>query len=138
MVDTNVWISAALSKYGNPRRVVDFLSLAGHIVASQDTFEEFESRIRRKRLEKYFPSPVDRETYINWVYALSQPFVQPVRVAACTDPDDDKFLEAALGGQASYVITGNLKDFPPTPFQGIYIVNPAEFVRREITKTWPE
>ena len=42
--------------------------------------------------------------------------------------DDDKFLELAVSGRADYLITGNLKDFPPSPFRGIEIVNPAEFV----------
>ncbi len=31
-------------------------------------------------------------------------------ITACTDPDDDKFLELAVSGQADYIITGNMKN----------------------------
>ena len=41
------------------------------------------------------------------------------KITACTDPNDDMFLEVAVNGQADYIITGNIKDFPPSPFRGI-------------------
>jgi hypothetical protein len=34
------------------------------------------------------------------------------RVAACSDPDDDIFLECAQAARADYLVTGNLKHFP--------------------------
>jgi predicted nucleic acid-binding protein len=33
-------------------------------------------------------------------------------VHACSDADDDIFLECAQAARAHYVVTGNLKDFP--------------------------
>jgi predicted nucleic acid-binding protein len=40
-------------------------------------------------------------------------WVKPTeKVQACSDPDDDIFLECAEASRAQYVVTGNLKDFP--------------------------
>jgi predicted nucleic acid-binding protein len=33
-------------------------------------------------------------------------------VRACSDPDDDIFLECARAARADYLATGNLKHFP--------------------------
>jgi predicted nucleic acid-binding protein len=35
-----------------------------------------------------------------------------VKVTACTDPDDNIFLECALASEADYLVTGNQRHFP--------------------------
>lgn len=37
-------------------------------------------------------------------------------------------LEAALGGKAAYLITGNLKHFPPHKRIGQAVLSPTEFI----------
>jgi putative PIN family toxin of toxin-antitoxin system len=49
------------------------------------------------------------------------------RVRACSDPDDDIFLECAQAARAHYVVTGNLKDFPSKWADG-QIVTAREFL----------
>lgn len=44
------------------------------------------------------------------------------------DADDEPFLEVAHTAMAPYLVTGNLKHFPPSPWHGIRIVSPREFV----------
>jgi len=40
-------------------------------------------------------------------------WVKPTgKVRACSDPDDDIFLECAQAADAHYLITGNVKHFP--------------------------
>ena len=48
--------------------------------------------------------------------------------AALPDPDDEKFLEVAIAGEASFLITGNLRHFPGDRRCGIRVVSPREFV----------
>ena len=43
------------------------------------------------------------------------------------DPDDNMVLATAIEGQASYLITGNIKHFPFKEYQGVKIVKPQEF-----------
>lgn len=47
----------------------------------------------------------------------------------CSDPDDDHFLAAAMTGRAAFIVTGNSRHFPPSPWQGIAITTPAPFLR---------
>jgi predicted nucleic acid-binding protein len=48
--------------------------------------------------------------------------------AAKGDPEDDKFLECAVEAEADFLITGNIKHFPPGKFKGTIILPPAQFL----------
>lgn len=51
-----------------------------------------------------------------------------MKVTASRDPDDNKFLEAALAGRADYVVTGDkdLRDLEE--HEGVKIRFPEEFL----------
>jgi len=44
------------------------------------------------------------------------------------DADDNPFLAVALAGQADYLVTGNLADYPAVKRRGCAVVSPAEFM----------
>jgi putative PIN family toxin of toxin-antitoxin system len=46
------------------------------------------------------------------------------------DPTDDKFLEAAVAGNASHIISGDKHLLTLSEFQGIQILKPKGFVQR--------
>jgi putative PIN family toxin of toxin-antitoxin system len=46
------------------------------------------------------------------------------------DPSDDKFLEAAVAGNASYIISGDKHLLRLSGFQGIQILKPRDFAQR--------
>jgi len=46
------------------------------------------------------------------------------------DPSDDKFLEAAVAGNASYIISGDKHLLRLSEFQGIQILKPRDFAQR--------
>ena len=45
------------------------------------------------------------------------------------DPDDNKFIEAALEGKADYIVTQDKHLLNIQEFEGIKIVSPEEFLR---------
>jgi predicted nucleic acid-binding protein len=49
-------------------------------------------------------------------------------VRACRDPKDDKFLELAVSGRASCLVTGDQDLLILHPFRGIPIMTPAQFL----------
>ena len=103
------------------------------MLKSAATFEELETCIRRPKFRKYGP-PEEVEAYLGLLSDQSHFVTITEKITACTDPDDDMFLEVAVNGQADYLITGNIKDFPPSPFRGIPILRPAEFLEIELSE----
>jgi putative PIN family toxin of toxin-antitoxin system len=57
--------------------------------------------------------------------------VEPVRFVrtVCRDPDDDKFLEAAVAAKADYVVSGDADLLSLRNHQGIQIIRPAQFLK---------
>jgi predicted nucleic acid-binding protein len=45
-----------------------------------------------------------------------------------TDPDDEAFLEVALSGRASALVTGSKRHFPKRAYGEVRILSPAEFL----------
>ena len=50
-------------------------------------------------------------------------------VAACRDPDDDKFIELAINGRADVIVSGDGDLLALNPFRNIPIVTPAAFLQ---------
>ncbi len=46
------------------------------------------------------------------------------------DPSDDKFLEASVAGNASYIISGDKHLLTLSEFQGIQILKPRDFAQK--------
>ena len=51
------------------------------------------------------------------------------RLTIATDEDDNRFLECAQAGGAEYLITGNLRHYPPT-WGSFRVVNARGFIER--------
>lgn len=65
------------------------------------------------------------------VIELQSEMVEPVSFAktVCDDPDDDKFLEAALAAYADYVVSGDAALLSIKNYHRIQIVKPALFLK---------
>lgn len=127
VVDTNVLVSGLLNPSGAPARVLDLI-LAGAIepVLSQDVLAEYREVLMRSELA--LP-----RLRVDALLEFFEDFVLPLPVRAlgvCTDPGDDAFLSAALEGQAAWLITGNVRHYPRSPYQGVTIASPAETLKR--------
>lgn len=127
VLDTNVLVSGLLG--GSALGVIqrwrqgDFT-----LVVNPQIFEEYNSVLKRPKFG--LPESLVDEllTFIreraDWVEPQTQ-----VKVAR--DPTDDKFLEAALGGQADYIVSGDNDLLDLKTFEGIPIIPPWEFVVEE-------
>jgi uncharacterized protein len=112
VLDTNIVVSALLQPLG-PSTQLLVLTLSGslRLCLSGSIYAEYEEVISRPRFRR---SPeiiagtlrTIRETGV-WVRPT-----EPVK--ACADPDDDIFLECAQAAKAEYLVTGNIKHFPPS------------------------
>ena len=87
---------------------------------SGDIYAEYEEVISRPRLQR------SEDIVTSALQAIRENsfWIRSVETArACSDPDDDIFLECAQAVQADYLVTGNLKHFP-TSWAGVRIVTP--------------
>ena len=51
------------------------------------------------------------------------------KIQACRDPQDDKFLELAVNGQAEAIITGDQDLLALNPFHSIQIITAGMYLR---------
>jgi uncharacterized protein len=112
VLDTNILVSALLQPLGPPAQVF-VLALGGSIqlCVSGSVYAEYEEVISRPR----FARSADLIAATLQAIRENGIWVRPTeRVTACADPDDNIFLECAQAANADYVVTGNLKHFPPS------------------------
>ncbi len=125
VLDTNIIVSALLQPLGPPARILALviggsiqLCVSGSVYAE---YEEVISRPRFQRAEDIIAGTLQdiRDTGF-WVRPTDA-------VRACSDPDDDIFLECAQAARADYLATGNLKHFPAS-WAGTQIVTPRQLL----------
>lgn len=132
VVDTGILVSALISPTGTIGEVLHALR-DGRFTAIYSTsmmLEVTEVLSRPKIQEKYHIQPGDIEALINLVRLRGELIIPKQSITACRDPKDNKFLEAALAGEADAIVTGDDDLLVLNPFEGVDILRPAELLDR--------
>jgi len=111
VLDTNILVSALLQPQGLPARTF-LMALAGttaQLCVSGDIYAEYEEVIRRSKFNR---SEAVIESALHAIWQNGLWVKRSEKVHACSDPDDDIFLECAQAARAHYLVTGNQKHFP--------------------------
>lgn len=109
VVDTNVWISAALSTAGAPAQVLQKVLADGMPVFSDATFQALESRLWKPKFDRYLSMELrrailrDAKALAAWV----APQAGITSKAYSGDADDDKFIHAAIAASAPWLVSGD-------------------------------
>jgi putative PIN family toxin of toxin-antitoxin system len=127
VVDTNVFISAALKERAPPAAAVHLAAESHHLLKSTITERELFVTLDRPRLASLI-QPRFRD-WLTEVLAAAELVAITERIVACRDPKDDKFLELAVAGRADLIVTGDADLLVLDPFRDISIVTPAAFVQ---------
>ena len=69
-----------------------------------------------------------RQQFLSDLASVGEWVVIKGHLRACRDPDDDKFLETALAGEAPCIVTGDADLLALDPFQGVRVLTPRRFV----------
>jgi uncharacterized protein len=136
VVDTNVFISAALKEKSLPDIAVHIATDSGVLLKSTITERELFVTLDRSRLAPLIP-PRFRD-WLSELLAAAELVTITERITACRDPKDDKFLELAVSGHADLIVSGDADLLALDPFQQIPIVAPAAFVQgwRDKSRRW--
>lgn len=131
VIDTNVFVSATLVAQGPSAQIIDAWKQAERyrLIVSPAILEELREVLFYPRIRKISTwTEEEVEQLLEAVERLAvktpgEPRLQVIRV----DPDDDKFLIAAVEGGADYIVSGDphLKDLGS--YEGVEIVSPAAF-----------
>lgn len=125
VVDTNVFISAALKQASWPGMVLRWLDQYGGLLKTATTEREVMEVLERPRIApKVAPVFADN---LRRVFAAADLVTISETVTGCRDPDDDKFLELAVNGRADAIISGDDDLLVLDTFRGIPIITPAAF-----------
>jgi uncharacterized protein len=127
VIDTGVFISAAIKAQTAPSVAVHLAARRGVLLKSHPTEAELMKVIDRPYLARLI-APAARERLAE-LMAMAELVSITERIAMCRDPKDDKFLELAVNGKADVIVSGDADLLVLNPFRGIPIVPPATFAR---------
>jgi|SRR5579859_252521 len=125
VLDTNVIVSGLLHRRGAPAAILDgATSKRFRCFISGSLLDEYSDVLTRGYLH------LDQHRAARFIKAFQEvaTIVEPrKKVAVTRDPEDDRVMECAIAAGADFIVTGNIRDFPPR-FHGIRIVTPRDFL----------
>lgn len=128
VLDTNVLVSGIL--FAGPPATILAAWAEGELelLVTVDILAEY--RRVGERLGKKYPS-VDLAPVLDLVIRESR-IVEPVpiRVDACSDKDDLKFLACALSGNAACIVSGDRALLRSSGYEGVEVMTPRQFHTR--------
>lgn len=127
VIDTNVLISSILSPQGNPSKVVRHFVQHSRVLFSEETYEEFHSRLWRPKFDPYITIEKRKEILLDfsniadWVEIGGD-------LKLSRDADDDKFIEVAVNGNADLLVSGDKDLTELKQVKGIPVYTPAQCI----------
>ena len=128
VIDTNVLVSGLLSPAGNEALLL--LAIHQGLVRpclSGDILDEYARVLARPRFA--FP-PDETGALLAMLREWGELFQPQGAPATSPDPADTKFLQCAAAAQAEFLVTGNRRDFPYSPYGPTRVVSAGELLDR--------
>ena len=129
--DTNVTVSALLFNDSVPGQAFTRALDHGSILVSGSLVRELSRVLGRERFGRYV-SREEREVFLESLIREADLIEITESVNVCRDPEDDRILELAVNGNATYIVTGDADLLVLNPFRGVKILTPAEFLQAPV------
>ncbi len=126
VLDTNVLVSGLLTPFGTSGEIARMVS-SSILVLQYDSriLLEYNDVLYRPKF-KFNKEQID--LLLDYIKKNGQSVpILPLR-QSLPDPDDEPFLEVAIGGKAECLITGNKIHYPRQFREGVKILSPSEFI----------
>ena len=133
VLDTNVLISAAFGiENTTPDQIHRALRKQEYIlVTSPEILQEIEEVLNREKIIQMTKmTKVEIKKFLQDLIDIA--FIVSGNVAVQVsqkDPDDDKFIAAAIEGKADYIVSGDKPLLNIKEYMGIKIISPKDFMR---------
>ena len=132
VIDTGVFVSALIRPQGRTGAVLQALKDKRFtLIYSTDILVEIIDVLGRDNFRsKYHISPDGIAALIDLIRLRGELVIPSQKVTVCRDPKDDIFLEAALEGEAEYIVSGDFDLLDMKSFENTPILRVAEFLAR--------
>jgi uncharacterized protein len=128
VLDTNTIVSALLLPNSLPRQAFDAAFEAGVVLVTESTLAEVTEVLHRPRFDRYVLLE-ERLQFLGHFVSNVIVVVATETIGECRDPKDNKFLEAAIAGSASHLITGDDDLLILHPYREVAILNARSFLK---------
>ncbi len=128
VVDTNIFVSAFLGSKNAKLIVRDIFTGQYSLIMSHEQLE-IKSVLQRSKFDKYIHS----HELAEFISLLSLRTIVPSKygkINDCRDKKDNTILEAAIYGNADFIITGDEDLLVLNPYRWIRILNPVTFIKQ--------
>lgn len=127
VIDTNV-LCSALFFGGSPAVILkSVIRQENQAIVTDEILIEYHEIINR--LKQKYGRQYDVKSASDFLAVVNH-VNSKTKVEICRDPDDDKFLEAAIDGKAIYIVSGDQDLLSIKTYQDVEIVTPKEFIER--------
>ena len=130
-LDTNVLVSAFISKRGHSADVLDLIVTFDEItlVLSNAILEEFMDVMNRKEVAARFDySKTDITRFEASIRGVAEIVAVRSSLKAVREDHDDVVVNTAIDGRADYIVSGDRHLRELKRFQGVRIVSPRAFL----------
>jgi putative PIN family toxin of toxin-antitoxin system len=124
ILDTNVLISRLLIPGSVAGRAVRLVLDRAPPLVSEDTMAELAQTLAKPKFDPYV-SLDDRQEFFRLFARVAEWVPVTTTIRACRDPKDNKFLELAVDGVATLLVTGDKDLLDLAPFRTTTIMTPA-------------
>lgn len=131
VLDANVFVSACVRPEGPPGQIVERLlrDEAFEVVLSAEIVEEVLKALAYPKVLKSARTKVAPDLWFEDIVVLAQFVAGGYEVSPLSeDPDDDKYIAAAIEGRAAFVVSGDPDLLNIKEHEGVRIVNPRAFL----------
>lgn len=126
--DANAIVSASLLQESTSAKAFYLAIDSGTILLSEITLREIRDVLGREKFDRYITQG-KRIRFLSTLIRDVELIETAIQIQECRDPDDDKYLELAIAGNADVIVSGDKDLLILDPFQGIPIVRPDEFLK---------
>jgi uncharacterized protein len=127
VIDTNVIVSALIFSKSTTMQAFRAAKQNGLILISAEILAELIDVLSRQKFDRYLSREI-REDFLASLATETELITINETIDICRDPKDHKFLELAISGNATHIITGDKDLLELHPFQDILIVTPSQFL----------
>ena len=132
VLDTNVIISGVIANYGDPFQILEnWREGRFAVIVSEPILQEIDRVFHYPHIKNrrhLTEQDIDTMLLLLRRYGLNTPAELRIE-AIMEDPEDDKFIVAAIEGGADYIVSGDRHLKALNSYQEIKIVSPSEFIQ---------